>query len=208
MAHRFVVRNLRCANFIITALNCIIFRTDDGVAVDCVDGRFLGLWPFVDAHKVERGDFDFGLLRLDVKYLRSQLKAFQQELVFVERQVNEGKFLLELLEVPIAVFAGLVVHQTEQVDLLISQLVRYDTGDSLNTHLAAGAHTSVAGDDGVIHVHNNREQETEPLDTVLDLFNREVVVARVVFVISQSRDGNLSDIHSASPPVRNMTKPR
>ena len=173
-----------------------------------MDGRLLGLGSVVDTHKVESGDFDFGLLRLDVEHLCGQLKAFQQELVFIERQVNEGEFLLELLEVPIAVFAGLVVHQTEQVDLLVSQLVRYDAGDGLNTHLTAGAHTSVAGNDSVVHVHNNREQETEPLDTVLDLFNREVVVARVVFVISQSRDGNFSDIHSASPPVRNMTKPR
>ena len=173
-----------------------------------MDGRLLGLGLFVDAHKVECGDFDFGLLRLDVEDLRSQLKAFQQKLVLIERQVNKGEFLLELLEIPIAVFAGLVVHQTEQVDLLVGQLVRYDAGDSLNTHLTAGAHTSVAGNDSVVHVHNNREQETEPLDAVLDLFNRKVIVTRVVLVISQSRDGNLSDIHSASPPVRNMTKPR
>lgn len=43
---------------------------------------------------------------------------------------------------------------------------------------------------------------------ILNLFNCKVIVAGVVIVISQSRDRNFSDVHSASPPVRNITKPR
>ena len=179
--------------------------------IGAVDGAHLRLFLLrliIHAHEIESGDLNFGLLRLDVKDLRAQLETVEQELVLFQREVNSGQLGFQLLEVPIAVFAGLVVHQPEQVDLLLGQFVRDDTRDRLNPHLPASPHTGVAAYDGVVHVHNDGEQEAETLNAVFYLLDGEVIVARVVLIFPQPRSRNLSDIHSSLPPVRNRTNPR
>ena len=176
--------------------------------LDCAHGGLFLLGPVIRVHEIERRDLDFGLLRLDVENLGAQLEAVEQQLVLFQREINPGQLGFQLLEIPVAVLAGLVIDKAEQVDLLLGQLISDDARHGLDAHLPASPDPRMPADDDVIHVHDNGEQEAETLDAVLHLFDGEVVVARVIFVLLQPRDGDFSDIHSSLPPVRNRTKPR
>ena len=106
-------------------------------------------------------------------------------MVFFQRQVNHFKLVLELLEIPIAVLAGLVVHETEEVYLLLGQLVSNNAGNGLYAEFTTGADSRMTRHDDIVHIYDDRHEETKAFDAVLDLFDSQIIVTRIVLVFSQ-----------------------